>query len=280
MTTLVLCNVSMLTAPLVEVVPAAAGAGFDGITVSARSHARAVRDGVASADLRTLAADHGVRITDVEAAGDWLGAEPDDVPERLRTTVYTTDQLLTVAAELGATTLTAVHAGERRPLDQSAAAFARLCDRAAEVGLQVALEFVAWMGIASLADGWDVVRTADRPNGGLLVDVWHHRRTSASDALLEEIPPERILSVQLCDAEAEPRGPLPEDVTRRTLPGRGALDVVGFVRTLLACGVAAPIGVEAFDAQLVAQGVPEAAHVLHDELAAVVDAARRPASAG
>lgn len=274
---LVLCNVSLLTVPLAEVIPAAASAGFDAVSVLARSHGRAVRDGMTTADIRALADDHGVRITDVEASGDWLGPEPDDVPERLRTIVTSTDELLAVAAELGARTLTAVHAGSPRALDESAAAFAHLCDRGAEFGLQVAVEFVPWMGIRSLDEAWDIVRTADRPNGGLLVDVWHHRRSDGDDHLLAEIPPERVLSVQLCDGEAEPSGPLTEDVTRRTLPGRGELDVVEFVRTLLASGVEAPIGVEVFDADLVARGAPFAARVLHDELAAVIDAARRRA---
>ena len=273
--TLVLCNVSLLTVPLAEVIPAAGDAGFDAVSVLARSHARAVRDGMTTADVRALADDHGVRITDVEASGDWLGVEPDDVPERLRTIVASTDALLETASELGATTLTAVHAGEPRPLDEAGAAFAHLCDRGAEFGLQVALEFVPWMGIRSLAEAWDIVRTADRPNGGVLVDVWHHRRSHGDDRLLADIPPERVLSVQLCDADAEASGPLTEDVTRRTLPGRGELDVVEFVRALLASGVDAPFGVEAFDADLVAQGAQAAARVLHDELAAVVDAARR-----
>jgi sugar phosphate isomerase/epimerase len=271
MTQLVLSNVSLMTTPLPEVMSAASTAGFDGISVIARSHRYAVeRGGLTNADLRAIAADHGVTITEVETTGDWLTSEPDDAPASVRTVVYPTHELLDITAELGAPTMTAVHPGAARPLDESAEAFAKLCDRAAVRGLRVALEFVPWMGIGSLAAGWDVVRTADRPNGGLLVDLWHHRRSSHDDDLLESIPADRIFSVQVCDATAAPRGPLVEDVQYRMLPGRGDLDVVGFLRTLTATGVDAPIGVEVFDGELVAQGAEHAARELYSSLADVV----------
>jgi sugar phosphate isomerase/epimerase len=271
MTTLVLNGVSMLSVPLADVIPAAADAGFDAVSVLARAHRSALaRGGLTTAGIRALAADHGIAITDVEAAGDWLGAEPDDVPPRLRTIVYPADELVTIASELGAATLTAIHAGVPRPLDESAAAFARLCDRAAEVRVRVALEFAAWMGIGSLATAWDVVRTANRPNGGLLVDLWHHRRSSDDDQLLASVPPDRIFSVQVCDATAAPRAPLDEDVLYRMLPGVGDLDVVGFLRLLASMGVDAPIGIEVFDADLVASGANSAARGLYTALSDVV----------
>ena len=271
MTTLVLSNVSLLTTPLPEVFAAAATAGFDGVSIVARSHRYAVeRGGLTTADLRALAADQGLVITEVETIGDWLAPEAHDVDARVRTVVYPAEDLLDITAQLGAATVTAVHPGAACPLDESAAAFADLCDRAAERGLRVALEFVAWMGIDSAATGWDVVRTADRANGGLLVDVWHHRRSSDRDDALRDIPPERIFSVQVCDATAAPLGPLVEDVQHRMLPGRGELDVVGFLRTLHEMGVTAPIGVEVFDPQLVREGPERAARELHASLVDVV----------
>src|SRR5262245_29982118 len=104
MTQLVLSNVSLMTTPLPEVMSAAAAAGFDAISVIARSHRYAVeRGGLTTADLRAVAADHNVTITDVETTGDWLASEPDDAPARVRTVVYPTHELLDITAELGAT---------------------------------------------------------------------------------------------------------------------------------------------------------------------------------
>jgi sugar phosphate isomerase/epimerase len=131
------------------------------------------------------------------------------------------------------------------------------------------------MGIDSAGSGWDVVRAADRPNGGLLVDLWHHRRSSDDDDLLRSIPPDRIFSVQVSDATARASGPLVEDVQHRMLPGRGELDVVGFLRALTEMGVDAPVGVEVFDPVLVAEAGPAgAARTLHTALVDVVTQAR------
>ena len=58
-------------------------------------------------------------------------------------------------------------------LDAAVEAFALVCDRAAEHGLLVHLEFLPWSAFPNVNAAWDVVRTADRPNGGLIIDSWH-----------------------------------------------------------------------------------------------------------
>jgi sugar phosphate isomerase/epimerase len=236
------------------------------MSVLGRSHRYAIeRAGLTNSDLRSLASDEGVTITDVEAAADWLSPEPDHTASGHRAR-YTTDQLLAIAAELGATTLVLIHEGDPAPANLAAERFAAVCDRAADEGLRVALEYPAWMTIGSLEVAWEVVRTADRPNGGLLVDLWHHRRSNSDDELLRTIPPERIYSVQLSDATAQPRGTLVEDVMHRALPGDGEFDVAAFVALLADIGVEAPIGIEVLEPELLALGPDAAARALYDAL--------------
>ena len=111
-------------------------------------------------------------------------------------------------------------------LDEAAAAFAGLCDRAAEHGLLVHLEFLPWSRIPDLATAWEVVRAADRPNGGLMLDAWHYFRSKPDGALLRSIPGASILGVQLCDAPAVPEPePLQATLHERLLPGDGDLDL-------------------------------------------------------
>ena len=259
---LVLCNVAMATVPFAAFVEAASAAGFDGISLLGRSHRRATqRDGLSDAEMRRLVEDNGLVVTDVEAVGDWLGPPPDDQPAFLHH-VYPVETYLDVAAALGARTVVAVHFGAPAPLDRAAERFAALCDSAADRGLQVALEFPAFGTIADVATAWEVSRLADRPNAGVLVDLWHHRRGGNDDEALRMLDGSRIYSVQLSDAAGDPVGPPLEDVMHRCLPGAGDFGVVDHLRTLDDLGVRAPIGIEVFDEALLATGARPAAERL------------------
>ena len=134
-------------------------------------------------------------------------------------------ELFAVADAVGARSLNAVDVfGGTWSLDEAAEAFAGLCDRAAEHGLLVHLEFLPWSRIPDLATAWQVVRAADRPNGGLMLDAWHYFRSSPDGALLRSIPGASILGVQLCDAPAVAEAdPLHATLHERLLPGDGEL---------------------------------------------------------
>src|SRR2546430_644472 len=73
---LVLCTGSVAPIPLEDVVPAAAEAGFDGISILARPHSRARRAGRTNRELFELIRDNGLFVSEIEAAGDWLGPVP------------------------------------------------------------------------------------------------------------------------------------------------------------------------------------------------------------
>ena len=167
-----------------DFVDAASTAGFDAISLLGRAHRRATqRDGLSDRDMRRQLDDHGLVVTDVEAVGDWLGPPPADQPTFLHH-VYPVETYLDVAAALGARTVVAVHFGAPAPIDLAAERFAVLCDAAADRALQVALEFPAFATIADISTAWEVVRLADRPNAGILVDLWHHRRGGNDDDAL------------------------------------------------------------------------------------------------
>ena len=269
----VLCHVSAPTFPARELVAAAARAGFDAVSLLARPHRRFLeREGLTNSDLRALVAEHGLVVTDFEAAGDWLSAPPGGTPAFLQSP-YTSDECIDVAAAIGARTLVAVHFGLPAAVETAAAAFASLCDRANERGLAVALEFPAMATIADVATAWDVVRLADRPNGGILVDTWHHRRSTATDADLAAVPAERVLSIQLRDGSAESIGPPLDDVLISVMPGDGDFGIADLVRTLLERGVTCPVGIEVQSADIIATGAQRAAETLYESLARLLDEA-------
>lgn len=130
--------------------------------------------------------------------------------------------------------------------DDAAEAFAALCDRAARFGLLVALEFVPHTNVPDAGVATQLVQKANRPNGGLCVDSWHHFRGRNDDALLQEVPAERVVVVQLDDG---PAIPVDDDFfvdTRqhRLPPGHGEFDLTGFLQLLRRSDVRAPVSVE------------------------------------
>ncbi len=273
---LILCNVSVASLGLRDVITAASSAGFDGISILGRSLRRArTRECLSDSDIRALLDDNGLVLTEIEAVGDWLTPSPADQPAFMDQ-VLTETEYLEAGRSLGARTLVATHFGDSVDVDQAAEKFAGLCDRATEYGLDVALEAVAWATISDIGTAGEIASRAGRPNAGILVDVWHHNRGpgAGDNDILRGVPSDRILSVQLSDATATPVGPPLEDVFHRRLPGEGDLDLSGVVQVLDEGGVRAPIGVEVLDAKILAHGPAGAGRILMDALRTTLDHAR------
>jgi sugar phosphate isomerase/epimerase len=142
------------------------------------------------------------------------------------------------------------------------AGFAALCQRAGE--LTVALEFFPFGGVADLAAAWRVVRSADQPNGGLLIDFWHWRRSTTTLADLDQVPADRVVSIQIDDIREHPMNPLrPETLHWRLPPGRGYGNIVELLDALRAKQVSPRIvAVEVMNDDLLAQGLTVTASTL------------------
>lgn len=175
------------------------------------------------------------------------------------------DEALQVARDLGAVALTAIaHAATDLSPGELGMAFGALCDVAADWGAQVHLEFMPMSTVADLAAAWEVVAAADRPNGGIAFDTWHFFRGTPDLSVIARVPGERIFTVQVDDALAEPQGSLREDTQRRLLPGDGELDLVGVLQALDRAGALSWVGPEVISEQMAAMA-PERAAVLARE---------------
>lgn len=256
-----------------ERVAAAAAAGFAAIGFQPADYAMCRAAGLSDADMRRILADHGIRIAELEFLFDWAhGGERGAAARKLEDEFYHLADVFQSrhlnVGDLG-------FGGALDSLDAVAERFAGVCDRAARHDLQVAIEFLPWTPIPDAATAWAVAHTADRPNGGLLVDAWHYFRGVADPAVLRAIPGDRIVAVQLDDADAAVVGELAEDTSqRRRLPGEGSFDLVGFVRLLDAMGVQAPLSVEILSATQWALPVHAAAQAAFDATVAVLAEAR------
>jgi sugar phosphate isomerase/epimerase len=263
---LVLCSGCLARdVPFNERVAAAAAAGFAGISLWGRDYWRARRDGLSDRDIKAMLDDHGLAVAELDPAWWWLpGADQVAIPLEADTEEvfrYGEDELFRIGGAVGARSLNAVDVfGGDWGLDDAASAFAGLCDRAAEHGLLVHVEFLPWSRIPDVATAWEVVRRADRPNGGLAVDAWHYFRSGADEAALRAVPGDRILGIQLDDGPGQPEQNLiAATLHDRLLPGEGDFDLLGLLGVLTDVGAQAPIGVEVFSDELHALPPAEAA---------------------
>ncbi|HEV7711162.1 MAG TPA: TIM barrel protein [Asanoa sp.] len=165
----------------------------------------------------------GVDVLDVELAR--IG--PDQHPRDFV-------RFLEAGAELGARhVITQLPDPDRaRKIDH----FAELCELARPLGLTVDLEFPSWTETPDLREAVRVVRAADQPNAGILIDLLHFARSGSSVADLRQLPADWFHFVHVCDAPptipATTEGLIHTARFERLCPGEGGIDVHGILSAL------------------------------------------------
>jgi sugar phosphate isomerase/epimerase len=177
----------------------------------------------ASREMQRRLQGEGIRVYDIE----FVTLGEDFVPASLK-------GMLEAAQALGARRLSVC--GDDPDEPRLAANLAGLCDLAAEFGMGVDLECMAWRTISSLSLAVRVVEAAARPNGGVLVDALHLSRTGGSPDTVRGVAPALIRSTQLCDAR--PERPVGNDAiirearSGRLPPGQGVLPLRDLIDAL------------------------------------------------
>ncbi len=165
----------------------------------------------------------GVEVLDIELAR----ISPDDDPDDFQ-------RFLEAGAELGARHVIAQlpDPDRNRKIDR----YARLCEMARPFGLTLDLEFPSWTETPDLHTAARILREADQPNAGILVDLLHFARSGSSIAELRQLPPEWFHFVHVCDAPptvpATNEGLIHTARFERLFPGEGGIDVHGILDAL------------------------------------------------
>lgn len=190
---------------------------------------------------RTHLAATGIEVLDIELARITSGDSPRDY---LR--------FLEAGVELGAR-----HVITQLPdsdFSRKTDRFAELCQLALPLGLSIDLEFPSWTETPNLTEATRVLRAADQPNAGLLIDLLHFARSRSSVDDLRELPPEWFHYAHVCDAPGEipatTAGLIHTARFERLFPGEGEIDMLGILAALPA-GI--PFALEIPRAMLVAQ---------------------------
>ena len=255
---LVLCSGTVRHASLVDKLRAALDAGFAGLSLYLADFDRAAETGLLGAAVARVIADHGIAIAELDGLTSWL---PGPRPRSTRTV----REFVDAASLVGARSLNAVEAagtqvGVDVPIEAAAEAFAHVCDEARSSGLLVTLEYYPWSGIADSRTALQIVQCADRPNGGVLLDTWHHLRGPDGGRLdLGDLAPQ-VFGVQVSDAQlvAEP-DVAAESLHRRVAPGEGTASSGAMLVALRRHGCVAPFGVEIYADEYDALPADEAA---------------------
>lgn len=126
--------------------------------------------------------------------------------------------------------------------------FRELGERAARRGIIVGYEALAWgRHVADHRDAWDIVKTVDHPNIGILLDSFHSLSRGIPVESIRDIPGDKIAFVQLADAPRMDMDLLQWSRHYRNLPGQGDLDLPGYVAEILRTGYAGPLSLEIFN---------------------------------
>ncbi|MRG60656.1 TIM barrel protein [Agromyces sp. CFH 90414] len=242
-----LAHLTALSLSPPELVDAAAAAGYRYVglrmtrVTPQEPHYPLAYDPALMRATKTHLAATGVEVLDVELARITSGDDPRDY---LR--------FLEAGAELGARhVITQLPDSDfARKTDR----FAELCRMAQPLGLTIDLEFPSWTETPNLAEAVRVLRAADQPNAGLLIDALHFARSRSSVDDLRELPAEWFHYAHVCDAPGEipatTAGLIHTARFERLFPGEGDLDLHGILAALPA-GI--PFALEIPRATLVAQ---------------------------
>lgn len=229
---------------LSEKLAAIAAAGFDGIEIFEQDF---IASDHSPAEVGRMVRDHGLEITLFQPFRDFEG-----LPEPHRARAFArAARKFELMNQLGTDLVlvcSSVHPEAIGGIDRMAEDFRALGELAARHGVRVGFEALAWgRHVNDHRDAWEVVRRADHPRVGLILDSFHSLARAIDPASIRAIPGDRIFFVQLADAPAIPMDLLYWSRHFRNMPGEGDLDVVGFMRSVVATGYAGPLSLEIFN---------------------------------
>jgi 4-hydroxyphenylpyruvate dioxygenase len=235
-----------ISGDLGEKLAAIAAAGFDGVEIF---EADLLAFDATPREVGRMVRDAGLELTLFQPFRDFEG-----MPEPHRGRAFErAERKFELMGELGAdlilvcSNLSPVSLGG---IDRAAADLHELGERAERHGIRIGFEALAWARhINDHRDAWEVVRRADHPNVGLILDSFHSLSRKIDSNSIRSIPADRIFIVQLADAPLMDMELLQWSRHYRNMPGEGELPVIDFMRAIAATGYDGTISLEIFNDQ-------------------------------
>lgn len=214
---------------LTEKFTAIATAGFDGVELVEND---LVTYSGTPLDVKYMADDLGLVITLLQPFRDFEGMprfERERNFERLKQKFermnHLGTDLLLVCSNVSITSMSGI--------DRAAEDFYRLGELAKTYGVRVGFEALPWgRHIRHYQDAWEVVRRANHPAIGLILDSFHLLASGQNLSGILSIPAEKIFLAQLADAPLRNADMVTWSRHFRTFPAWGQLPVCDFISIL------------------------------------------------
>jgi len=135
----------------------------------------------------------GIKLLDIELARILADRDP-----------KTYVPAMEAAAELGARhVISSAWTTDRSDRDFIVERYAQICDLASPLGLTVDLEFPTFSRLTNLQEAADIVRKANRDNGGILIDTLYFHFAKVGLDELAALPPDWFHFLHISDTVAE-----------------------------------------------------------------------------
>ena len=233
-----------LSGSLDEKLHAAAAAGFDAVEIFEPD---LIASPLRPAEVRELAGELELATPMYQPFRDFEGVSA----EQLERNLDRARHKLEVMEALGADTLLVCSNVSANAVDDpelSAAQLRRLADEAAEHGIRIAFEALAWgRHVNDYEAAWRIVESADHPSLGTCLDSFHILSAGSDPVGIRDIPGEKIFFVQLADAPVIALDVLQWSRHYRCFPTQGGFDLAAFMGHVRAAGYDGPISLEVFN---------------------------------
>ncbi|MFP6847298.1 MAG: 3-dehydroshikimate dehydratase QuiC [Pseudomonas sp.] len=233
-----------LSGTLPEKLEAIAAAGFDGVEIFENDllyYAGSPRD------VRKMCADLGLAITLFQPFRDFEGCRRD----RLEKNLDRAERKFDLMQELGTdlvlvcSNVAADSLGDEQILVDD---LRLLGERAGARNLRIGYEALAWgRHVNTWQQVWNIVRQADHPALGVLLDSFHTLSLKGDPQAIADIPGDKIFFVQMADAPILAMDVLEWSRHFRCFPGQGEFDLAGFLAPILKSGYSGPLSLEIFN---------------------------------
>ncbi len=227
-----LAHLTLINATAPELIYIAARAGYDAVSprfipmnVPGEFRESPV-DGAMIAATKTALKSTGLQVLDIELARITEDCDPRDF-----------ERAFEIGAELGARRMI-MSAWTPTRDDRSFIidCYAETCEIAGKYGLSVDLEFPSFSRLRTLDEVLDIVRAADQPNAGILVDTLYLHLSRVDLGELLHVPAHYLNFLHIADALpgiADTReGMIQLARDARLYPGEGCIDFAGVIERM------------------------------------------------